>query len=205
MIVGLGGGVVDVEQHLRFRARDGDIAVAAEAVEDAAQQIDVGFRHEPRLELLARAQRTGAVDDGILDLIEGETHQALRRPARLVEHVDQQLQLGLGLHPAVPADAIEQPLGVLGGQVPLGLGLLDQIVGDGLDEAVGPGGILHRAGVVQGEDGLGFLGRDDAVVVVAAAHLEDIGVLDAAARLDFRDRDRAQYCHRQPPVLLGAR
>ena len=61
--------------------------------------------------------------------------------------------------------------GVFGGEIALRLGLLDQVVGDGLDEAIGPGRILHRAGIVEGEDGVGFLGADAAVVVVAAAQL----------------------------------
>ena len=200
MVVAAGGGLVDVEQHLGFGLRDGDAAVAAGAVEDAAQEIDVGFRHDAGLELLARAQRPGAADHRVLDLLEGEADQALRRPAGLVEHVDQQLELGLAVDLAVPADALDQPLRVLGGQIALGLGLLDQVVGDGLHEAVGPGRILHRAGIVQGEDDVGLLGRDAAVVVIVAAQLEDIGVLDAAARLDFRDRNRVQYCHSQPPA-----
>ena len=101
------------------------------------------------------------------------------------------------------ADALDQPLRVLGGEVALRLGLLDQIVGDGLDEAVGPGRILHGTGIVQGENDVGLLGRDAAVVVVVAAQLEDVRVLDAAARLDFRDRDRVQYCHSQPPANPG--
>ena len=32
------------------------------------------------------------------------------------------------------------------------------------------------------------------------SQLEDIGVLDAAARLDLRDRNRVQHCHSQPPA-----
>ena len=157
----------------------------------------------PGSSCLARAQRPGAADHSVLDLLEGEADQALRRPAGLVEHVDQQLQLGLAVDPAVPADALDQPLRVLGRQIALGLGLLDQVVGDGLDEAVCPGRVLHGTGIVQGEDDVGLLGRDATVVVVVAAQLEDIGVLDAAARLDLRDRDRVQYCHNQPPANPG--
>ena len=92
---------------------------------------------------------------------------------------------------------------LFGRQIALRLGLLDQIVGDGLDEAVGPCRVLHRAGIVQGQNGVGFLGRDAAVIVVVAAHLQHVGVLDAAACLDFGDRDRAQYSHCEPPGLLG--
>ena len=170
------------------------------AVEDAAQQIDVGFRHDARLELLATAQRPGAAEHCGLDLLEGEADQALRHPAGLVEHVDQQLQLRLAVDPAILADALDQPLRVLGGQVARGLGLVDEVVGDGLDEAVGPGRILHGAGIVQGENDVGLLGGDAAIIVVVAAQLEDIGVLDAAARLDFRDRNRVQHCHSQLPA-----
>ena len=179
---------------------DGDAAVAAGAVEDAAQQIDVGLRYDRRARASCHRAAGRCRDHGVLDLLEGEAHQALRHPAGLVEDVDQQLELGLAVDPAIPGDALDQPLRVLGGQVALGLGLLDQVVGDGLDEAVGPGRVLHGAGIVQGEDDVGLLGGDAAVIVIVAAQLEDIGVLDAAARLDFRDRDRVQHCHSQPPA-----
>ena len=158
----------------------------------------------PAAELLAVAQDAAADDDGVFDLLEGEGDQALWRPARLVEHVDQQFQLGLGLDAAVLGDALDQPGGVGGGQVAFGLGLVDDVVGDGLDEAVGPGGVLHRAGIVEGEDGVGFFGGDVAVVVVAAPQLQHVGVLDAAARLDFRHRNRAQNAHGRPPKCKAA-
>jgi hypothetical protein len=116
-IVATGGGLVDVEQHLGFRLGDGDAAVAAGAVEDAAQQIDVGSDTMPGSSFLPERRGPGAVEHRVPDLLEGEADEALRRPARLVQHVDQQLQLRLGVDPAVLADALDEPLRVLGGEV----------------------------------------------------------------------------------------
>jgi hypothetical protein len=191
--------LVDVDQHLGFGLGDGEVAAAAEGEEHAPEEIDVTSGDDARLERLARAERTVAIDDGPLDLIEREAHVALRGPARLVEHVEDQGKFGHGFDLAIPGDARDQPTGVLGGDIALGLGLLDDVIGDRLDKAVGPGWILHRAGVVHGQDGLGLLRRDAAVVVEVAAQPQDVGILDAAARHDFRHRNGTQHTHGQVP------
>src|SRR5262249_1467334 len=144
-----------------------------------------------------------AAEHGVLDLLKGETCKTLRRPTGLVEHVDKQLEFGLAVDPPVMTNALDQPLRVLSGKVAPRFGLLDKIVSDGLPKAIGPGGILHRTSLVQGKDDVGLLGGDDPIVVVIAPELEDVGILDAAARLDLRDRNRVQYCHSQPSANPG--
>ena len=81
VIVGIGGGLVDVEQDLGLGLGHGHVAVAAIAVDDAAQQIDVGLGDDAGLEQLARAQRAGAVDHRVLDLLEGEARQGSAAPS----------------------------------------------------------------------------------------------------------------------------
>src|SRR5262249_27721128 len=132
MVVASAAALVDLEQHLGFHPRDGDAAIAVRRVENAAQKLDVGFRDDAGLEHLARAQGPGPAEHGLLDLLEGETHKALRRPTGLVEHIDEQLKLGLAVNPPVPTNALDQPLRVLGSKVAPRLDLLDKIIGNGL-------------------------------------------------------------------------
>src|SRR6476660_8301478 len=139
MVVAAGAALIDLKQHLGFCPRDGDATVAGRRVENAAQKVDVGLRDDARLEHLVRAQGSRAAEHGLLDLLEGETHKALWRPTGLVEHIDEQLKLGLAVDPPVPTNALDQPLRVLRSKVAPRLGLLDKIIRDGLNKAVGPG------------------------------------------------------------------
>ena len=164
---------------------------------------DIGFRNDTDVELFARSQGPRAAEHGVLDLLEGIANEALRRPASLVEHVDEQVELGLAVNPAVSTNALDQPLHILGGEVALGFGLLDKVIGNGLHKALSPGRILHGTGIVQGKNDVGLFGRNATIVAIIAAQLEDVGILDATARLNLRDRNRVQYCHSQPPANRG--
>src|SRR5262245_15752164 len=157
MVVAFAAALVDLKQHLRFYPRNGDAAVAGRRVENAAQKVDIGLRDDAGLKHVARAQGPRAAEHGLLDLLKGETHKALWRPTGLVEHIDEQLKLGLAVDSPLPGDALDQPLRVLGSKVAPRLGLLDKIIRDGLNKAVGPSRILHGTSRVQGKDDVGFL------------------------------------------------
>src|SRR5262245_38266917 len=126
MVVASAAALVDLEQHFGFCPRDGDAAVARRRVENAAQKVDIGLRDDAGLEQLARAQGSCAAEHGVLDLLEGEAHKTLRRPTGLVEHVDEQLELGLAVDPPLTTNALDQPLRVFSGKVAPRLGLLDK-------------------------------------------------------------------------------
>ena len=67
-------------------------------------------------------------------------HKARRRPAGFVEDIDQEVQLGLAIDATVFGNARNKPAGVVGIDVALGLGLIDNIVGDRLDKKGGQTG-----------------------------------------------------------------
>ena len=140
-----------------------------------------GSRDGARLGRLAGAQRPVAVDDGALDLLQREARQAGRRPARLVEHVDEEIELGLAGRRAVLAMRAISRLASSVGQIAFGLGLIDDEVGEGFDEEVGPRRVLQGAGLVQPEQQFGLLGRDDAVDVQRALQPQNVDIPDAAA------------------------
>ena len=102
--------VVDVEEHLGLGPRDGNAAVAAEGIKDAADELDLALADRALLPGLSDAQRAVAVDDGALDLLQGEARQADRRPARLVEHVDDEIEIRLArsILPSVAMRAISR-------------------------------------------------------------------------------------------------
>src|SRR5262245_23076527 len=177
--------------------------ITAEAVENAAQAIDVRRRDASRAAAFAHPQGSLAADDGVPRLLECKAHQALRHPACRVENVEEQVALGRAADLAVLGDVPPQPGGILGREIACRLGLVDDVIGDGFDEAIGPGRILDGAGVVERQDGLGFFSANTTILVVAAPQLQNVCVLDAPPRLDFRDRNRAQYAHGKPPTNSG--
>src|SRR5262245_33507195 len=160
MIIGLSRGGVDLKQDFGVHLRDRQIAVPTKAIKNATQQVDVDGadpqrrrpwrRQRRRAPSLAGTQRPAVVDNGVSHLQQGKPREALRHPTRLIEHVEQQFELGLAADLAILGDMPDQPLRVLLGQIALGHGLIDDEVGDGLDETIGPGRVLDGAGIVEG-------------------------------------------------------
>jgi len=105
------------------------------------------------------------MNNGGLDLLQRELDEADRGPARLVENVHEQFELGLAVDATVMRDAVDQPVRVVGGQVALRPLLKDDVVGDGFDEKVGPVGRALTARVIEIEKKLGLFRSDDAVFV----------------------------------------
>ncbi len=82
---------------------------------------------------------------------------------------------------------LDQPGGIVGDDVAFRLGLIDDVVGDRLDEEVLPGGILDGAGSIELEERLCLLRRDGGVIIESPPELQDIAILDAATRTQLRN------------------
>ena len=78
--------------------------------------------------------------------------------------------------------------------------LMDDVIAQGLDEELRPGGILDPTGGVQADERRGLLGRYDRRLLVGRSQTRDIGIPDASASMDFVDRDRSQNAHKHPPT-----
>ena len=100
---------------------------------------------------------------------------------------------------ALGAEPIGKPAGVFSDHVALGLGLVDDIVGDRLDEEAGPCRVLHRAGGIEREQRLGIRVGTVILVQERPAQPQDVTVLDAAARPDLIDRYCCQNAHHDLP------
>ena len=169
-------------------ARDRDVSVAAEGVQDAAQEVDFAGRDGARGRGIGGAQRPLARDDGVAHLFEREARKANGGPACLFDDAQGEFEIGLGAHEAVLRDTLDQPLGVVGGDVALRMGLEHQIIGDGFDVEPGPRCFRDTAGTVQPEHQIGFIRGDDAVLVKHPAEFDDVLVIDGAARNNIVDR-----------------
>ena len=81
-------------------------------------------------------------------------------------------------------------------QVALGPLLKDEIIGDCFNEEVGPISRMHGARIVEFEQEVSFLRRDDAVFVENASQGTQVGILDASTIYNLVNRKQPQPTHR---------
>ncbi len=172
--------------------------VAGEGVENAADELHLAFADAAGLPGVGFAQRAVAIDHGALHLLERHAREADRRPAGLVENVDDEIEVRLAGNGAAGGDAIEEALGFLGRHVALGLDLEHEMVGQRVDVELGPGWVLALAGLVEGEESLGLVGRNEGVVVEGAFQPQHVDVVDAAPLQHLGNRKRLQRAHLSP-------
>ena len=130
--------------------------------DDAAEQLDLGFVDDSRAEVAVAAGRAFAAEDAALDPASAQALSAAGRVERLLDDLDDQLQLDRPDRRAVPVDLADQPGRRLVVDIAARLGLpLTTCVGDRLDEEIAPFGAGSAGQPVELEDRLG-LGAGDA-------------------------------------------
>jgi hypothetical protein len=181
---------------------DGDVAVAAERVQDPAYEVGFGFLHDAGRQGPVAAESAFAFHHAPLDLLQRKGDQRDRAQLCALQRPDEEFELAGRVDMAGMRDAADQPIGIGIGDVAGRLRLVHDVVGERFHEESRPRRIaLAGEPVVERKQHVGVLRRHDAFPEHAMPQPQHIVVRDLPAGQDGLDlvgmRHRALACVRR--------